>query len=134
MVNQKRGLIVHVSAPAGGGYAENVAYGVSKAAVDRMAADMAHELREHGVAVVSLWPGIVATEMIMAKRKDQRLAPYMESPIFVGRAVVGLAADPHVLANSGRILITRDLASDYGFTDINGQMPSSEKGVWRPPR
>src|SRR5215207_6757415 len=91
MVDQRSGLIVHLSAPAGGGYSENVAYGVSKAAVDRMAADMAHELRDKGVAVVSLWPGIVATEMIMAKRKDKRLQPYMESPIYVRRAVVGLA-------------------------------------------
>jgi dehydrogenase/reductase SDR family member 1 len=132
MVSQQSGLIVHISAPAGGGYAENVAYGVSKAAVDRMAADMSHELRDQQVAVISLWPGIVATEMIMAKRKDQRLAPYMESPIFVGRAVVGLMGDPNLAGKSGRILVTRDLAAEYGFSDINSHTPSLEKGVWRP--
>lgn len=90
-----------------------------RAAVDRMAADMAHEPREARVAVVSLWPGIVATEMIMAKRKDQRLQPYMESPVYVGRAVVGLALDANMLA-------------EYGLLDINGQQPSLEKGVWLP--
>lgn len=134
MVEQRSGLMVHLSAPAGGGYSENVAYGVSKAAVDRMAADMAHELRDEGVAVVSLWPGIVATEMIMARRKDKRLQPYLESPIYVGRAVVGLALDANMLEKSGSILVTRELGAEYGFEDVGGHQPSLEKGVWMPRR
>jgi dehydrogenase/reductase SDR family protein 1 len=134
MVEQQRGLIVHVSAPAGGGYSENVAYGVSKAAVDRMAADMAHELRDKGVAVVSLWPGIVATEMIMANRKDKRLQPYLESPVYVGRSVVGLALDVNIMAKSGIILVTRELGREYSFQDIGGHQPSLEKGVGMPRR
>jgi dehydrogenase/reductase SDR family protein 1 len=99
-----------------------------------MAADMAHELKEHHVAVVSLWPGIVATEMIMARRKDKRLMPYMESPLYVGRAVASLASDPNVLGKSGSILVTRAPAAEYGFTDIDGHSPSPEKGVWYPQR
>lgn len=134
MVAQRSGLIVHVSAPAGAGYSDNVAYGVSKAAVDRMAADMAHELRGEGVAIVSLWPGIVATEMIMARRKDQRLKPYLESPIYVGRGVVGLALDANILAKSGTILVTRELGAEYGFQDVSGHQPSLEKGIWLPRR
>lgn len=134
MVEQQSGLIIHVSAPAGGGYSDNVAYGVSKATVDRMAADMAHELQDKGVAVVSLWPGIVATEMTMARRKDQRLVSYMESPIFVGRAVVGLAHDRDIMLKSGMICVTRELAVEYSFQDIGGHQPSLEKGVWMPPR
>ena len=43
----------------------NVAYGVSKAATDKMTADMAIELKPHGVAVVSLYPGLVRTEKVM---------------------------------------------------------------------
>jgi dehydrogenase/reductase SDR family protein 1 len=132
MVEQGSGLIAHVSAPAGGGYSENVAYGVSKATVDRMAADMAHELADKGVAVISLWPGIVATEMIMAKRKDQHLQSYMESPIYVGRAVVALALDANIQEKSGKILVTRELGAEYSFLDVNGQQPSLEKGVWKP--
>jgi dehydrogenase/reductase SDR family protein 1 len=134
MVAQKQGLIVHISAPAGGGYAENVAYGVSKAAVDRMAADMAHELRDEGVAVVSLWAGIVATEMIMANRKDKRLQPYLESPLYVGRAVASLAQDANIMAKSGMILVSRELGREYGFQDAGGHEPSLEKGVWLPRR
>jgi dehydrogenase/reductase SDR family member 1 len=134
MVEQGNGLIVHVSAPAGGGYSENVAYGVSKATVDRMAADMAHELADKDVAVISLWPGIVATEMIMAKRKDKELKPYLESPIYVGRAVAALALDANILAKSGKILVTRELGAEYNFLDIGGHKPSLEKGIWMPKR
>ena len=43
MLQQQSGLIVHLTAAAGEKYAENVAYGVSKATVNRMAADMAQE-------------------------------------------------------------------------------------------
>jgi NAD(P)-dependent dehydrogenase (short-subunit alcohol dehydrogenase family) len=129
MVSQQDGLIVHISSTAGRGYSDNVAYGVSKAAVDRMAADMAEELRAYHVAVVSLWPGFVATEMLMANRKDQRLQPWMESPTFVGRAIVALAADPNRMAKTGKVLLTRQLAADYGFSDLSGHQPSLEKGI-----
>lgn len=58
-----------------------------------MVACMAHELRDHGVAAVSLYPGLVRTESVL------RAAEYIdltdsESPQFVGRAVAALAADP----------------------------------------
>jgi NAD(P)-dependent dehydrogenase (short-subunit alcohol dehydrogenase family) len=123
MVQQQRGLIVHVSASAGGEYNSNVAYGVSKVAVDRMAADMAHELKSHQVSVIALWPGMVATEMIMARRKNKALEPWMETPLFVGRAIVALASDPQIMLKTGRLCQTRALAEEYGFTDVGGHRP-----------
>ena len=123
MVPRGRGLIVHISSLAGQEYSANVAYGVGKAAVDRMAADMAHELRPHNVAVISLCPDIVATEMIMARRKRQQLEKWMETPLFVGRAVVALAAEPEIMRKSGRVCRTRALAQEYGFSDIDGHQP-----------
>ncbi len=129
MVEQKNGLIVHISSPAGGGYTDNVAYGVSKAAVDRMAADMAHELQPYNVTVVALWPGFVATEMLMANRKDQRLQAWMESPLFVGRAVAALMQDPRRMEKTGQVLHTRDLAAEYGFEDIGGRQPGRGKAA-----
>ena len=57
------GLIVNVSSYAGLKYSFNVVYGVAKSAVDRMTADMAIELRSLNIAVISLWPGTVRTEM-----------------------------------------------------------------------
>lgn len=126
MSAQGSGLIVHLSSKAAEGYSSNVVYGVSKAAVDRMAADMAHELRKLGVAVVSLWPGRVTTEMILSRKgstKDN------ESPEFVGRSVVALACAPDLLEKSGGALHTRQLAREYGFTDVDGRVPSLTKGL-----
>lgn len=123
MVQQRSGLIVHITSTAGESYSDNVAYGVSKAAVNRMAVDMAHELRPHNVAVVALCPFIVGTEMLMARRKPAPVPPWMETPLFVGRAVVALATDPAIMQKSGNVLITRALAAEYGFTDIDGHQP-----------
>merc|ERR1712088_1032759 len=64
MVERKNGLIVNVSSPGGLRYLFNVAYGVGKAACDRMAADCAYELKEDNVTMVSLWPGPVKTEHV----------------------------------------------------------------------
>lgn len=67
MVERKDGLIVNISSPGGLRYLFNVVYGVGKAAVDRMAADCAVELRRDNVTMVSLWPGAVKTEYVEEK-------------------------------------------------------------------
>ena len=120
-----RGLIVHVSSFAGRGYALDVAYGVGKAALDRMAADMAHELKPHGVAVVSLWPGVVRTEWVASLAEPPFPMDVTESPELSGRAVAALADDPEVMARTGRVCVVAELAEDYGFDDIDGTRPPS---------
>src|SRR5262245_44597786 len=66
MVPARRGLIVHVSSWAAQKHIASTLYGLSKAATDKMTADMAHELGPHGVTVVSLYPGLVRTEAVLA--------------------------------------------------------------------
>lgn len=126
MIEAGQGLIVHVSSFAGGGYALNVAYGVGKAGVDRLAADVAHELRTKGVCSVSLWPGIVRTEYILS---NEGALPFdlgiSESPELSGRAVAHLAADPAVMEQTGKVCVVAELAELYGFTDIDGSQPRS---------
>lgn len=122
MIAQHRGLIVNISFWAAQKYIGNVAYGVSKAATDKMTAGMAAELKPHGVAVVSLYPGLVRTEKVMQAAQYLDLSN-SESPEFIGRAVAALAADPDVLRHSGNILVAAALARDYGFTDIDGKTP-----------
>jgi len=122
MIARRGGLIVNISSFAGRSYGNNVAYGVAKAATDRMAADMAVELREHNVAVVSLYPGMVRTERVMMAAQFLDLSN-SESPQFIGRAVAALAADPDVLQKSGQVLVAAELAAEYGFTDIDGSQP-----------
>ena len=62
---QRSGLIVNISFWAAQKHVGNVAYGVSKAATDKMTSDTSQELRESNVAVVSLYPGLVRTEKVM---------------------------------------------------------------------
>ncbi|MCJ7672081.1 MAG: SDR family NAD(P)-dependent oxidoreductase, partial [Acidimicrobiia bacterium] len=111
----ERGIIVNVSSSGSTQYAHNVVYGVGKAALDKMTADMAHELESRGVAVVSVWPGLVRTEIVElgARRTDDGRSVLdlpgegtfdlddAETPRFVGRAVVALATDPGVMERSG---------------------------------
>ncbi len=122
MVGRRSGLIVNISFWAAQKHIGNVAYGVSKAATDKMTADMAVELRPHGVAVVSLYPGMVRTEKVMQAAEWLDLSN-SESPEFIGRAVAALAADPDVMRHTGTIRVAASLALEYGFTDIDGKKP-----------
>lgn len=119
MVEQKKGLIVQISNKIGG-YG-NPAYNIAKVASDRLTADMAEPLKEHQVAAVCLYPGLVRTEGIM------KYAEYMdlsnsESAQFTGRAVVALGKDERVLTKTGQCLWVSDLAAEYGFTDLDGKI------------
>jgi dehydrogenase/reductase SDR family protein 1 len=122
MVARGRGLIVNISHWAAQKHLGNVAYGVSKAATDKMTAHMASELQPHGVTVVSLYPGMVRTEKVMAASAFLDLSN-SESPEFIGRAIAALAADPHVLRYTGQVLVAAAVALEYGFTDIDGKSP-----------
>jgi dehydrogenase/reductase SDR family protein 1 len=122
MVEQRDGLIVNISFWAAQKHTGNVAYGVSKAATDKLTADMAHELREHNVAAVSLYPGLVRTEKVMEAAAFLDMSN-SESPQFIGRAVAALASDPKIMQKSGQVLVAASLAQEYGFTDIDGKQP-----------
>ena len=125
MTARRSGLIVNISSSGAAEYAWHVAYGVGKAALDRLTADTAHELREHGVAVVSLWPGLTRTERVESMRETLPALNFetAESPRFSGRAVVALAADPGVLSRSGSAFAAHDLAQEYAFRDVDGRLP-----------
>lgn len=122
MIAQESGLIVNISFFAAQRDDQGVAYSVAKAASDRMAISMAHELRAHQVAAVSLYPGLVRTESVMKGAEFFDLSN-SESPQFIGRAIAALATDPHLMHKSGQILVAATLAQEYGFTDIDGKQP-----------
>jgi len=125
MIAQRQGLIVNISFWAARKYMANAAYGVVKTATDRLTADAALELKDHNVAVVSLYPGLVRTERVM--RAVEFGAPLdlgnSESPQFIGRAVAALAVDPKIMDKSGRVLVAAALAQEYGFSDLDGRQP-----------
>lgn len=122
MVANRRGLIVNISFWAAQKHIANVAYGVSKAATDKMTFDMAKELQPFGVTVVSLYPGLVRTEKVMEAAAWLDLSN-SESPEFIGRAVAALAGDSDVFRHTGTVLVAARLAAEYGFTDIDGKAP-----------
>ena len=135
MIEAKSGLIVNISSAGGGLYLFSTPYGVMHSAMDRLAADMGTELKGTGVTAVSLWPGGAVTE--------STAFPDGETPAFAGRAVAALAfvktlanaapvdesddlADRAALDladKSGKILMTSELAREYGFVDATGAMP-----------
>jgi dehydrogenase/reductase SDR family member 1 len=122
-----RPLIVMISSFGGLTYSFNVAYGVGKAGVDRMVKDMAYELASDDICIVSLWPGVVNTERTQRSVRNGEWDRYVqlsldlsETPQFTGRAIVALATDPDNIQKSGTVQVVAELATEYGFTDVDG--------------
>jgi NAD(P)-dependent dehydrogenase (short-subunit alcohol dehydrogenase family) len=124
MVPQRSGLIVNISFWAAQKYIGNAIYGISKAATDKLTADMAHELRPHGVTAVSLYPGLVRTESVMQAAQAGWLnLDNSESPELIGRVVAALAHSPALIDRTGQILVAAALAQEFHVTDIDGKQP-----------
>lgn len=125
MVPARRGFIVNISFWPAQKHIANVVYGVSKAATDKMTADMAHELRAHGVSVVSLYPGLVRTEAVLqAAQYGIFDLSNSESPEFIGRVIAALATDPSLPSRSGQFMIAAQEALRLGVVDIDGTQPA----------
>jgi dehydrogenase/reductase SDR family member 1 len=124
MMPKRRGLIVNISFWAAQKYMGNAIYGISKAAIDKMTHDTAHELQPHGVAVVSLYPGLVRTELVMqAAQAGAFDLSNSESPEFIGRVIAALANDPELIHRTGKVLVAAEVAAQLGVSDIDGQKP-----------
>jgi len=125
MVPQRAGLIVVLSYWAARRHLGNAIYGVAQAGADKLAADMGEELRPHGVAAISLYPGLVRTERVLeAAAQGAFSLGGSESPQFVGRVVCALAAQPDLaLQHSGRAIVGAQLARKLGVVDIDGSQP-----------
>jgi dehydrogenase/reductase SDR family protein 1 len=125
MIEQGKGLIAAVSSQGARYYTLHPAYGAAKSALDRITRDCGHELEPHGVAMVSIWPSFVTTERMLALDAEEWNLELegAESPRFTGRGLAALLLDERVMEKSGRVLTTRGLAEEYGFTDIDGKMP-----------
>jgi dehydrogenase/reductase SDR family member 1 len=124
MIRERSGLIVNISFWAAQKYIGNAIYGIAKAATDKMTADIACELRPHNVAVVSLYPGLVRTEAVMAAAQAGWLnLSNSESPEFIGRVIAALAKDPALMERSGKVLVAAALAAELGVKDVDGRQP-----------
>lgn len=142
MVPRRRGLICTLSSWGGLSYIFGVPYGVGKAACDRMAADMAIELKPHNIASLSIWPGIVGTELMTQFAAEMGLDQRptgeadaiqdqynWETPLLTGRVIAALAADAGVLRRTGQVQIVAELARTYGLVDADSQRPASLRSL-----
>ena len=124
MVPQRRGLIVNISFWPAQKHIGNVIYGMAKAGTDKLTHDAAVELRPHNVAAVSLYPGMVRTEAVLAAAKQGWLdISNSESPEFIGLVISALMHDANLMARSGSVLVAAALAAEYGIADIHGKHP-----------
>jgi NAD(P)-dependent dehydrogenase (short-subunit alcohol dehydrogenase family) len=121
-------------------YRLDVYYDLAKVAVNRLAFSQGHELAPHGATAVAVTPGWLRSEMMLehfqVSEENWQDAPgrtgppdfaLSETPRYVGRAVVALAADPDRARWNQRSVTSGDLAAEYGFTDLDGSRPQ----VWR---
>ncbi len=134
MIRAGRGLIVEVTEndvlSAGG----NPLTQTSKLALKTIALNMAAELKPHGVAALAITPGFLRSESMLdrlgvteanwrdAGKKDKNFLA-SETPLFIGRAVAALAADPEIMKRTGQLCSSWELGRDYGFTDADGSRP-----------
>jgi len=134
MVRRGSGLVVEVTDGNTARYRGSFFYDLAKSAVIRLAVAQAAELEAHGIAAMAISPGFLRSEAMLegfgvtednwrdGAAKDPNFA-HSETPAYLGRAVAALAADPHVMAKSGRALATWGLYKEYGFTDADGTQP-----------
>jgi NAD(P)-dependent dehydrogenase (short-subunit alcohol dehydrogenase family) len=142
LIRKPGGLVVEVNDGTaeynGKTYRNSFFYDLSKAAVLRMAFSLGHELKPYGATAVSQTPGWLRSEEMLdvfkvtedTWYKATRIQPHFaisESPAFVGRAVVALAADPDMSRWNGQSVSSGQLARIYGFTDLDGSQPDA----WR---
>lgn len=142
MTPRRQGLITTISSWGGLSYIFGVAYGTGKAACDRMAADMAVELKPHNVASISIWPGIVGTELLSQFFKSGgestddapqtaalRSGYNWETPLLTGRAIAALAATPDMMKRTGQVQIVAELAKEFSLVDQDGSRPVSLRSL-----
>lgn len=134
MLPQRRGLVVFTSAPGAAHYVFGPAYGVHKAGVDKMAADMAVDFKEFGIAAVSIWMGVLLTErfknmVAAAPEKLSHLLDNTETPELTGHLVWALFNDANLMDKSGQTLIGAELAVEYGIKDADGRQPPSYRDL-----
>jgi NAD(P)-dependent dehydrogenase (short-subunit alcohol dehydrogenase family) len=134
MMPAKRGLIVEVTENDmlwGGGNPMSQAIKIGQKVLPLL---WAAELAPHGIAALAMTPGFLRSESVLqyfgvtednwreAGKKDPNFLE-SESPLFVGRAIAALAADPKVRDRTGTLVSSWDVARDYGVTDYDGRRP-----------
>lgn len=135
MLPQRKGLVAFSSSSGAVHYAFGPAYGVPKAATDKMAADMAFDFKEFGIAAVSIWMGSLLTDRvrkIIASKPEKfgHILKSAETPELTGHVIWALYNDADLMDVSGQTLIGAELAVKYGIVDEDGRQPPSYRDLY----
>lgn len=130
MIEQRSGLVIFTSASGSVHYVYGPAYGAHKSGVDKFAADMAVDFKDHNVAALSVWMGPLLTDRLQSviasdPEKYGHLAGVTETPEFTGEVIWALYRDPRLMELSGQTLIGAEMAMRYGIKDRDGRQPVS---------
>lgn len=135
MVRNGQGLVAFTSASGSVHYMFGPAYGVAKAGTDKMAADMAVDFKDSGIAAISIWMGTLLTQRVRdivaaAPEKLGHVLDNAETPELTGHVIWALYNDPHLMEMSGRTLIGAELAVRYGIKDDQDRQPPSCRDLY----
>jgi NAD(P)-dependent dehydrogenase (short-subunit alcohol dehydrogenase family) len=135
MIPQGKGLVAFSSSSGAVHYAFGPAYGVPKAGTDKMAADMAYDFREYGIAAISIWMGSLLTERVRtiiarSPEKYGHILDSAETPELTGHVIWALYSDPSLMELSGQTQIGAELAVKYGIRDEDGRQPPSYRELF----
>ncbi|HZG55619.1 SDR family oxidoreductase [Paenibacillus sp.] len=133
LVNNKGGLVIEITDGMNYDFRGSVGYSLAKTANIHLAQALACELKPYGVAAVSLTPGFLRSEQMLAhfgvteqtwrQAPDPHFRACSETPAYIGAAVVALASDPDILSKSGQAFSTWRCAEEYGIRDADGSQP-----------
>lgn len=149
MVPRKQGLIVNITSLGGLQYSFNAAYGVGKAAIDRMSQDCGVELRKHNVCSIGLLLGGVKTEATIEMLKERgdkaviKMDPNSllseiklsnvfddcESTEFSGKVISELAVDPKLMKYTSKVVIASEYAQAHNIKDIDNRTVPSHRQI-----
>jgi len=135
MLPQRKGLVVFTSSSGAVHYAFGPAYGVPKAGTDKMAADMAVDFKDFGIAAISIWMGSLLTQRvrnIIASNPEKfgHILDTAETPELTGHVIWALYNDPNLIDVSGQTLIGAELAVKYGLKDEADRQPPSYRDLF----
>lgn len=134
MVQQRGGLMVATSSTGAAQYVLGPAYGAQKAGLDKLAGDMAVDLKDYDVASVSIWMGALMAERLSAliAAEPEKYAPaaaIAETPEFTGHIIWALYNSPLRMELTGQTLIGAELALKFGIKDAGGRQPPSHRDI-----
>jgi NAD(P)-dependent dehydrogenase (short-subunit alcohol dehydrogenase family) len=137
LIKEPGGLVIEVTdgdAEFNADYRGTFFYDLAKVTPHRMALALATELADHQATAVSLSPGWIRSEAMLEHfgvtedtwRDGTAKDPHFcisETPHYVARAAVALAADPDKARFNGQSLASWNLGPAYDVTDLDGTQP-----------